>query len=219
LTTTLKPYLRYVFLFTLGLALVILLLGIIDGLFSSALLFVIFALGTIVAGVVALVYLMLFGQGVLLALRHDMPWKSKILAVVISPLLLSALIFTGFPILRAGSHIGIYGKLLRNHSAYEQIIAQNNVPIDNGPLQERRTENGIEYEIDSGPPLRFAFEPNGILDNWSGIVYDPSGDVMLADGFDSNGKFRAPERITKLFGGDLVFCSHLFGHYYKCGFT
>jgi hypothetical protein len=219
LTTTLKPYLRYVFLFTLGLALVILLLGVIDGLFSSDLLFIIFALGTFVAGVVALVYLMLFGQGVLLALRHDMPWKSKILAVVISPLLLSALTFTGFPILRAGSHVGIYGKLLQNYSVYEQIILRNNVPVKDGPAQERRTENGIEYEIDSGPPVRFAFEPDGILDNWSGIVFDPSGDVMQADGFDSKGKFRAPERITKLFGGDLVSCSHLFRHYYKCGFT
>lgn len=44
--------------------------------------------------------------------------------------------------------------------------------------------------------------------------------MMQADGFDpATGKFRAPDRVTKLFGGDLVWCRPLWRHYYECGFT
>jgi hypothetical protein len=59
----------------------------------------------------------------------------------------------------------------------------------------------------------------GFLDNWSGIVFDPTGAVMQADGWDAAGKFRAPDAITKLFGGDIVSCSHILGDYYRCSFT
>ena len=42
---------------------------------------------------------------------------------------------------------------------------------------------------------------------------------MLADGFDEQGRFHAPDRITKIFGGDLVSCRWLWGDYYTCSFT
>lgn len=43
---------------------------------------------------------------------------------------------------------------------------------------------------------------------------------MLADGFDpKTGKFVAPDRVTKVFGGDLVSCRHLWSSYYDCSFT
>jgi hypothetical protein len=59
-----------------------------------------------------------------------------------------------------------------------------------------------------------------MLDNWSGIIYDRTGDVMLAKGFDSTtGKFYAPDKVTKLFGGDLVGWRRLWGSYYSCSFT
>lgn len=58
-----------------------------------------------------------------------------------------------------------------------------------------------------------------MLNNWSAIVFDPTGKVTLADGFDEDGNFSAPARITKLFGGDLVSCRSLWGDYYKCSFT
>lgn len=78
---------------------------------------------------------------------------------------------------------------------------------------------GVGLNVDRGPPLRVAFNPEGMLDNWSGIVFDPTGEVMQADGFDASGRFRAPDRITKLFGGDLVSCRRLWGDYYDCSFT
>ena len=216
---TLRSYLKRVLLVTLGIGVTVFVVGLVTGSFSSTFLFLILLLGTAVVGVVGVLFLILFVQGVSLARRHDISWQRKLVAVVASPVLLSALVFTSLPILWSGAYVGVYGKLLLNHSEYELIVRQNNVQIGGEPIQSLSVENGIEYEIDSGPPVRFAFEPDGILDNWSGIVYDPSGDVMLADGFDSKGKFRAPDRVTKLFGGDLVSCSHFFGHYYRCGFT
>ena len=79
---------------------------------------------------------------------------------------------------------------------------------------------GLDAIVDAGPPVRIAFMTSpGFLDNWSGIVFDPTGKVMLADGWDASGKFRAPEAITKLFDGDLVSCRHLWGDYYRCSFT
>jgi hypothetical protein len=79
---------------------------------------------------------------------------------------------------------------------------------------------GLEVFIETGPPVRAAFMTDpGFLDNWSGIVFDPTGKVMQADGWDASGKFRAPEVITKLFDGDLDSCRHLWGAYYHCGFT
>jgi hypothetical protein len=80
----------------------------------------------------------------------------------------------------------------------------------------------IEYSVDRGPPVRVAFAKGGIIDNWMGVVYDPSDAVAQAKGWDfSTGKqtFTAPPGVKELFGGDMVACSHLYGHYYLCGFT
>jgi hypothetical protein len=79
---------------------------------------------------------------------------------------------------------------------------------------------GIPVIVEPGPPVRIAFMTDpGFLDNWSGIVFDPTGAVMQADGWDATGKFRAPASITELFGGDIVSCRHLSGDYYHCSFT
>jgi hypothetical protein len=92
------------------------------------------------------------------------------------------------------------------------------VRIDRKP-EWHAEQGGIIYNVDLGPPVRVAFHPEGMLDNWSGIIFDPTGEVMQADGFDARGNFVAPERITKLFGGDLVGCRHLWRDYYRCSFT
>ncbi len=92
-------------------------------------------------------------------------------------------------------------------------IEQPQFDATDGPL-------GIQTIVEPGPPVRIAFMTNpGFLDNWSGIVFDPIGAVMQADGWDATGKFRAPAAISKLFEGDLVSCSHLWGACYRCSFT
>ena len=104
-----------------------------------------------------------------------------------------------------------------NHRHYEAIIAKANKTRQSVWYED---DGAITYSTDLGPPIRVAFNPAGMLDNWSGIIYDPTGDVMLANGFDpKTGKFFAPERVTKIFGGDLVGCRHLWGSYYDCSFT
>jgi hypothetical protein len=62
-------------------------------------------------------------------------------------------------------------------------------------------------EIDPSSPSRIAFSWGGILDNWIGVVYDPSGDIVNI------------ERHQGAFGGDLVGCEQIKGRYYLCSFT
>lgn len=138
-------------------------------------------------------------------------------AIALSPILLVLWLMAALPLLWAGGHLGNLSRLAANESDYREII--------NRARASRKAEwyaeyGGITYSVDAGPPVRVAFNPEGFLDNWSAIVFDPTGDVMLADGFDpTTGKFYAPERVTKLFDGDLVACRRLWGDYYNCSFT
>jgi hypothetical protein len=63
-----------------------------------------------------------------------------------------------------------------------------------------------DCEVDQGPPVRVAFVWGGILDNWQGIVYDPTGVVLT-------------EKGHLLFGGDLIHARHLWKDWYYCAFT
>lgn len=58
----------------------------------------------------------------------------------------------------------------------------------------------------------------GFIDNWTGVVHDPTHRVALARGFSETG-FSAPRDVQELFGGDIVSCSRLIGAYYECSFT
>lgn len=61
------------------------------------------------------------------------------------------------------------------------------------------------HEPGSWVPLAFPWE--GIIDNWVGVVYDPTGAVVDAD------------RFRGIFGGDLVGCWRVSGTYFFCSFT
>jgi hypothetical protein len=137
---------------------------------------------------------------------------------LMAPLAITLVVLCGLPALWAGNVAGMYSVLAVKHRHYEHIIAS--VKREHGTgYTEYRENDGVTFIVDYGPPVRIAFNPDGFLDNWAGIIFDPTGDVMQADGFDKNGKFAAPDRITKLFGGDLVECRALIGSYYKCSFT
>jgi hypothetical protein len=76
----------------------------------------------------------------------------------------------------------------------------------------------IRYIVEKGPPVRVAFPKNGIIDNWWGVIYDPSDAVAQATGWNfetGRQEFTAPPKIRTLFGGDLVSCCRL----YSCTFT
>lgn len=114
-----------------------------------------------------------------------------------------------------------WASFLGHYRAYGEIIDR----AESGAFDKQaglwQDQDGVDFVFDAGPPRRMAFpNPGGFLDNWSGIVYDPTGDVMKADGFHPiTGEFAAPDRITKLFEGDLVSCRHMLGSFYLCSFT
>ncbi|WP_126174417.1 hypothetical protein [Altericroceibacterium xinjiangense] len=110
---------------------------------------------------------------------------------------------------------------LSNHASYREVVRLTEEGRFDASVGEHQEHEGIMFLLDAGPPRRVAFPmPGGFLDNWSGLIYDPTGEVMLADGFDSEtGEFAAPERITKLFYGDIVSCRHMLDSFYNCSFT
>lgn len=138
-------------------------------------------------------------------------------AILIPPLMLAPAILAFFPLGQAGGRIGLIAQIAIYHERFEEIIAKEKV----APSADGRGEfKGVSYWADPGPPVRVAFFPEGLLDNWSALIYDPTGEMMQADGFDSlTGKFRAPDNVTNLFGGDLVWCRPVWGDYYECRFT
>ena len=74
--------------------------------------------------------------------------------------------------------------------------------------------------VDCGPPVRVAFQfGTGLLDNWSGLVYDPSAGVSaIPDPGDLSIQSR-PHRLRGLFGGDIVRCRPLRNKIFDCSFT
>jgi hypothetical protein len=96
---------------------------------------------------------------------------------------------------------------------YEHLLAEAQ---DSGAVP-----NGEGY-IDSGQPARYAFFwVRGVVDNWVGVVYDPTGVVMnvnQASGWDDLRDPRWAEAVN-LFGGTLYKTERLEGHWYLCWFT
>lgn len=153
--------------------------------------------------------------------RQSGPASKRVAAASAVPVMIIATAALAWPALAVGGYVGDLTRLLLNQRRYEAIIA-------NARLRKQASDGastikqdaGVEYIVDAGPPVRVAFNPEGFLDNWSGIIFDPTGKVTLADGFNPvTGKFAAPDQVTKLFGGDLVECRHLWSAYYQCSFT
>ncbi|MEQ4504849.1 hypothetical protein [Pseudomonas sp.] len=184
---------------------------------SAGMGFLLFILAIPAAALILFTYALIsLIRGVQLGRQVETP-REKILAIAAAPFGLACTLALAWPSLAAGSFGGSLSRLIVNKSQYEAIIrkAQSHQKPDWFAEDE-----GVTYSVDVGPPVRVAFNPAGMLDNWSGIIYDPTGDVMLAKGFDSkSGRFFGPDRITKLFKGDLVRCRRLWGSYYDCSFT
>ena len=110
---------------------------------------------------------------------------------------------------------------LSHHARYQKIANLAEQGIFDATAGDYSQLDGTIFIIDPGPPRRIAFPlPGGFLDNWSAVIYDPTGEVAHAGGFNpTTGQFVAPERITKLFYGDLLFCRHMQGSFYNCSFT
>jgi ABC-type transport system involved in multi-copper enzyme maturation permease subunit len=109
-----------------------------------------------------------------------------------------------------GFDCGRYVLFQIRKSVYEQQLTQAK-QLGHVPHELGRTE--------SGPPDLYAFYwSRGVTDNWSGVVYDPSGQVAKindAHGWDA---IHAHD-LSNLFGGTYYRCQKVGGGWYICWFT
>ena len=157
-----------------------------------------------------------------LAARRAWPARGAVakLAVGVPALLIASILITP-SVLWAGNRAFVWGTVLIARTWLDGRVEEaRRKPPEVGATTVEEHGYWLPWHADDGPPVRVVFLTNpGFLDNWSGIVFDPTRAVEQARGWDAKGKFYAPERVTKLFGGDLVGCDRLVGFYYYCGFT
>lgn len=142
-------------------------------------------------------------------LRSDADAREKAVRLVSPPLAMFCLLLSSWQLLEGGRNLGSLARLAINHGAYRAII-EDHESRPRHAWSER--SDGIVYSVDVGPPVRVAFNPSGFLSNWSRIVYDPSRQSGRVDA-------TGVPAIREVFGGDLVFCRHLWRDYYRCAFT
>ena len=108
-------------------------------------------------------------------------------------------------------------RFLRNRPAYDRIVEQ----ASHEQLgQSDGQRDGVLYVLDAGPPVRVAFpQPGGIIDNWEGVIHDPTHALRELKGWDGPGFLTSRLELRKLFGGDIIACQHVEDAYYRCWFT
>jgi hypothetical protein len=122
------------------------------------------------------------------------------------------------PLITAKGDAAIFWfRFTKNRPTYDRIVAE----VEQAPTGSFYGEReGVCYQVDAKQSIRVAFpQPGGILDNWEGVIYDPTGEVLKARGWAEPGVVSAPPGVRELFGSDLVSCRHVEGHYYRCWFT
>jgi len=150
---------------------------------------------------------------VTLAVFHILRKKASAAVPVLGIAIIACVFFfTSF-----GWKMGAVFRFARMHSSYEtRVVEILEIP------KERRNELASDVRVDFGPPKRIAFSWGGVLDNWSGVVYDPSGEVLRASEFKKDrSNWDAPElqSVKNLFDGDLRYSFRLRGDWYFCIFT
>ena len=119
--------------------------------------------------------------------------------------------------------LGLRLRFHRLNPAYSEIGEK----ISSGKMTGKGTHLGIRYESETDPVTRVSFSWEGIIDNWYGIIYDPSGKIMRVNESDPF-KSRDPgspkvdmeqEKIRMVFGGLLYKAERLGDHWYLCWFT
>jgi hypothetical protein len=141
--------------------------------------------------------------------------KGKLRGLLVAPVLVVAVAIVGWasPL---GTTFGAHCKFWRGKAYYQSVVAELAAGADDSAFEH-------PINIDPGPPRRVAFSWGGILDNWRGIVYDPTGEVMKANILDtqswSNRNDPDYASVAGLFGGTLIRARHLEGNWYLCWFS
>lgn len=130
-------------------------------------------------------------------------------------LIVAALVLVLLPLPSWGGRVWFFISFYQHRQAYDAVVAE----ADGLPRDGAR--HGVSYRIEPGPPIRVAFpQPVGIADNWGAVIHDPSDGVATAKGWgETNGDYTIRPDLQELWGGDIVSCSRITGHYYRCWFT
>ena len=163
----------------------------------------------LVGGVLVLTGIGLVISGVMIGIKG----KSRI--PLVTALVVAAITSTGW-FTPFGKTMGAHYKLWREKDYYESVVAE----VGDGTDKSRYS---FPVLVESGPPVRVAFYWGGILDNWHGIVNDPTGEVMKANLLNlktwENRNDSEYTSVSMLFGGTLIRAQHLGGDWYLCWFT
>jgi hypothetical protein len=158
------------------------------------------------------------------ALRERPSGRWRRYAVAVVPGFAATVWLAGGRLMEAGDAWTFHVYFERQAARYEAIVqgmAEGRIPVcDRQPGVVCRAPDGTEYVPEPGEPLRLAFpRPGGLLDNWEGVVYDPSGAVAAAQGWTADRAFSAPPEVARWFGGALLACRAVRASFYRCTFT
>ena len=121
-------------------------------------------------------------------------------------------------------------RFLRYEKKYVQIIEK----IETKKISSNGSLNGISYDTEVDPAMRVSFSWGGIIDNWRGIIYDPTNELSkIAENnqIHINSEERNPltpddEQYIKetaelklLFGGVIYKVKKMGNNWYLCWFT
>ncbi len=146
--------------------------------------------------------------------------RNRFAAILLCALLTIGSISYGTDLIK---DLGLKLRFYRLKPAYSEIVEK----LNSGKIPGEGTHLGIRYESETDPVFRVSFSWGGIIDNWYGIIYDPSGKIMRCN--ESDPRFpdqgsEVPEdkelsQIRMVFGGLLYKAEHLGGHWYLTWFT
>ena len=138
-------------------------------------------------------------------------WRSAgLFGILLAVVIVFAPIASG-----AGTQAWNWVNFKRSEATYIDIVRRADALPDSGQV------GGVRYRIERGSTTRVAFPlPVGIADNWAAVIHDPSDGVATARGWGERpGDYTVRPELQELWGGDLLACSRIQGHYYRCDFT
>ncbi len=160
----------------------------------------------------------LLGTALVLAVRRRS--RPYAIAAGVMVVALAAAWFGGGRLAWIGSRWLLHHRFERDLPRYEAVVQR---VLRSPPMPDTTPYRARDYLVDEGPPRRVAFPwPGGMLDNWSGIVYDPTGVVLRVTRLNpdwSNSSDPSLQPVMRLFGGTMYYCERVRGPWYFCRFT
>jgi len=140
------------------------------------------------------------------------------LGILLAALIVSGSVSYGTDILK---DLGLQLRFYRFEKEYSEIVAE----LQSGSIAQTGEYLGIAYKSENEPEFRVAFSWAGLIDNWYGVIYDPSGKIMRCNESDLAFSGQNPnadeelEKISMIFGGVIYKAEHLGGNWYLGWFT